>query len=157
MSINLIRESIKDIQKSELEEILRVCDEWLSAYDLELYFVDDCFVLTNQNETQKIFSEDINGVLDYISELIKVAMEKADYDDYVNMAKDYEIITGNNLLFSLCLTENCTECDGIDVTCLNNNLYRCKHTNNILYKCSEDTLIHIDLLNNPKWIERAKR
>lgn len=157
MNIKLMRESIKEIQENKLEEILRVSDEWLSAYELDLSFEDDCFVLTNQNETQKIFSEDINGVLDYISELIKIAMEKADYEEWLNMAKDYEILTGNSLVFSLCLTENCKECDGIDVTCLNNNLYRCKHTNNILYKCSEDTLIHIDLLNNPKWIKRVKR
>lgn len=153
----ILKECIENIQETKLNEIIRVCEEWLDSYNLQLTKEDDLFVLKNELGIKEVVSEDINDILDYIADLIKIAMEKAEFENYLNMAKDYEIITGNNLVFSLCISETCKECNGINVTCLNNNLYKCNHTNNVLYKSEEDTLIHIDLLNSPKWIKRAMR
>lgn len=153
----ILEKEIKKIKETELNNVLTVCDEWMEAYNLKLTRNYGKYVLTNENDNKEVFSEELDDVLEYIAELIKIAMEKADFYDYLNMAEDYEILTGNNLIFSLCISETCKECNGINVTCLNKNLYKCNHTNNILYKSEEDTLIHIDLLNSPNWLNRVSK
>lgn len=55
--------------------------------------------------------------------------------------------------FDLCIGENCSECNGIDVVKINKNLYKCSHNGSVLYMSDYTTLIAITLLSEPKWLE----
>lgn len=54
-------------------------------------------------------------------------------------------------MIDLCISE-CTLCEGIDVEELNLCLYKCKHTNQLLYRSRVDTLISLDKLKEEKML-----
>lgn len=95
--MNIISEEIKEKQQRQLNEILRICEEWMGAYSLELAKYRNLFILKNEYGNTEVLAEDIDDILEYIADLIKMAMEKAEHEDYLNMEKDYKILTERKL------------------------------------------------------------
>lgn len=56
-------------------------------------------------------------------------------------------------MYDLCICLKCKECNGIYVTKLKGNLFVCNTTKNLLYKFDNTSFIHIEALNQKKWIK----
>ena len=67
------------------------------AYNLELTKNHNLLILKNEDGNKEVLTEDIDDILKYIADLIKIAMEKAEHEDYLNMEKDYKILTERKL------------------------------------------------------------
>lgn len=59
-------------------------------------------------------------------------------------------------MYDLCISNKCSECDGIDVEWINNELFRCNRESHLLYKFDDDSLIEVSLLNDTKWLNMVK-